>query len=136
MRFLPLLLLLAIVPLASCGGGDADIAVETQSFDLGDVPNGAIATRDLTVRNTGDDLLVVEAISTSCGCTTATLEPMQIAPGGSGTLHIAYDAGAHGPDLTGPLVRQIFINSNDPDQPEVTVELAVNVTKPVTMESN
>jgi hypothetical protein len=96
------------------------------------VANGTVITRDVGVSNTGNSTLLVEEISTSCGCTTATLEPMQLAPGATGTLHIAFDSGAHGPELTGPLVRQIFINSNDPEQPEVTVELAANVTPPVT----
>lgn len=122
--------------LSACSGGEPQIALETTSLDLGDVPNGEIATRDVVVRNDGDAVLVVEGISTSCGCTTATLEPMQLAPGESGALHIAYDAGAHGPELTGALVRQVFIQSNDPAQPEVTVELAVNVTPPLQARSN
>lgn len=132
MRRIFLLFLLFVVAglLAGCSGGAPEIAFETQDLDLGDVPNGTIATRDVAVQNDGDGMLVVESISTSCGCTAATLEPMQIAPGESGTLHIEYDAGAHGPELTGPLVRQVFINSNDPARPEVTVELAVNVTPP------
>lgn len=137
-RILLPLLLLAVLSgaLAACTGGTPQIAVETQEIDLGDVPNGTIATRDVAVRNAGDGMLVVDTLSTSCGCTTATLEPMQLAPGESGTLHIAYDSAAHGPDLTGPLVRQVFINSNDPARPEVTVELAVNVIPPLATESN
>jgi hypothetical protein len=122
-----LFLVASAVALAACSRGEPQIVVETLQFDLGDVPNGAIAARDVIVRNAGDSLLVVEGISTSCGCTTASLEPMRLDPGASGTLHIEYDAGAHGPELTGALVRQVFINSNDPAQPEVTVELAVNI---------
>lgn len=122
-----LFLIAAAAALAACSRGEPQIVVETLQFDLGNVPNGEIAARDLIVRNAGDSLLVVEGISTSCGCTTASLEPMTLAPGASGTLHIEYDAGAHGPELTGALVRQVFINSNDPAQPEVTVELAVNI---------
>lgn len=110
--------------------------METVQLDLGDVPNGDIATRDLVVRNVGDAPLVVDSLSSSCGCTTVSLEPMTLAPGASGTLHIEFDAGAHGAELTGPLVRQVFINSNDPAQPEVTIELAVNVTPPRQTESN
>ena len=128
------MLIVAAGVLAACSRGEPQIAVETAQLDFGDVPNGEIASRDVLVRNDGDSELVVEGISTSCGCTSATLEPMQIAPGESGTLHIEVDAGAHGPELTGPLVRQVFISSNDPTQPEVTVELAVNVTAPT--ESN
>ena len=71
--------------------------------------------------------LVVESIITSCTCTKATVDPMTIGANESGTLHIEFDSGFHGPDLTGPLIRQVFINSNDPQQPELQVELVVNV---------
>lgn len=130
------ILIVAAGTLAACGSGEPQIALETAQLDFGDVPNGEIAARDVTVRNAGDAELVVENISTSCGCTTATLEPMRLTPGKSGTLHIEVDAGEHGPELTGPLVRQVFINSNDPAQPEVTVELAVNITPAQQSESN
>lgn len=129
-----LFLILAAGALAACSRGEPQIAVAPAQLDFGDVPNGEIATHDVLVRNDGNSALVVEGISTSCGCTSATLAPMRLAPGESGTLHIEIDTGAHGPDLTGPLVRQVFVNSNDPSQPEVTVELAVNVTAPT--ESN
>ena len=128
--FIFLLLLAGSLVLVACGGAPG-LALEAVQLDLGDVPNGQIIQRELAVSNTGDAPLVVESISTSCGCTTASLTPEQLAPGESGTLQIEFDAGAHGTDLTGPLVRQIFINSNDPAQPEVTIELAVNVTSPV-----
>lgn len=135
-RLILLLLFVLVASLVACSGGEPQLAMEMVQLDLGEVPNGEIATRDVVVRNEGDADLVVKDISTSCGCTTATLEPMQLGPGESGTLHIEYDAGAHGPELTGPLVRQVFINSNDPVRPDVTVELAVNVTPPLQAGSN
>ena len=143
-RLIFLLLFVLATGLAACSRGEPQLTVEdargqppvaTVQLDLGDVPNGEIVTRNVPVRNAGDAVLVVENISTSCGCTSATLDPMQLVPGESGTLRIAYDAGAHGPELTGPMVRQVFINSNDPAQPEVIVELAVNVTPPLQAES-
>lgn len=124
------LLVVAASALAACSRGEPQIAVETHQFDLGDVPNGQIAERDVAVRNEGDSVLVVQGVSTSCSCTKATLEPMRLEPGESGTLHIAYDAGAHGTELRGAQIRQVFITSNDPAQPELIVELAVNVTAP------
>jgi uncharacterized protein (DUF58 family) len=122
------LALLGLLALAACSSGEPQIDLETTRLELGDVPNGQVVEREVTVRNTGTGELVVEEISTSCGCTSATLEPMQLAPGESGVLHIEFDSGAHGEELTGPLVRQVFLNSNDPAQPEATVELSVNVT--------
>jgi hypothetical protein len=132
-----LLLLIAFSALvAGCGSGEPEIVAETGHIDLGDVPNGEIAARELAVSNAGDALLVVETVSTTCGCTSARLEPMQIAPGESATLYITYDSGAHGPELRGSQLRQILIASNDPVQPELVVELSVNVTEPLTTESN
>lgn len=113
--------------LAACAGGQPRLAAESERFDFGDVVNGEVLTHDLMVRNEGDAPLVVEAVSTSCGCTRATLEPMQIPPGGTATLHVVYDSGAHGPQLVGPVTRQIFIASNDPDRAEVVIEFDSNV---------
>ena len=113
--------------LAACSFGKPSISVEATSLDLGDVVNGDVVSRDLTVRNDGEVDLVVDSVITSCTCTQATLDPMTIGANESGTLHIEFDSGFHGPDLTGPLIRQVFISSNDPRQPEFQVELAVSV---------
>ncbi len=119
---------LALV-LVACGGRP-HIEVGETTFDFGDVVNGEIVTRDIVVRNTGSADLVIEEVSTSCGCTQAEVEPTRIPPGGEGVLHIAFDSGAHGPQLTGQLMRQVFIVSNDPEAPEVVVEFTAHVLPP------
>lgn len=129
-KWVCLLVILAGSLLVACDTGQPRIALATTSIDLGDVVNGEIIVREVTVQNTGEKELTIEAVSTSCGCTQARLEPTTIPPGASGTLHIEFDAGAHGPELTGLLVRQIFIASNDPQQPELVVELGANILPP------
>lgn len=121
------LFLLGSLLLVACGGGEPQISLETNELKLGDVVNGEIVIREVKVDNTGQAELVIEYISTSCGCTKATLEPMTVAPGGQATLTVTFDSGAHGPEETGELVRQVFIASNDPVQPEVVLELTANV---------
>jgi len=114
--------------LAACGGSkQPQITVETIDTDWGHVVNGDILSRDLTVRNDGAAPLVIESVVTSCSCTSAQLSPMTIEPGAKGTLHVEFDAGAHGPELTGQLIRQVFITSNDPQQPEAQIEFTVFV---------
>ena len=130
-------LLGAVVWSAACGGGEVAggvprIVPASLSLELGDMPNGEIAERELAVRNDGEAPLVVDTITTSCGCTTAALEPMTIAPGAAGTLRITFDSGAHGPDLRGPLLREVMIASNDPETPEVIVSVTANILEPVT----
>jgi hypothetical protein len=127
--------LAALLLLAACGGASASaggpqIVLETSALELGDVPNGEIVERVVTVVNDGDAPLVVDAVTTSCGCTTAALEPMTIAPGESGVLRVAFDSGAHGPDLRGPLMREVRLLSNDPATPEAVVALTANILPP------
>jgi len=131
------MLLMLLLPLvaAACGGaagaaGGPSIRLDATSLDLGDVPNGQIVEREVIVTNAGGAPLVVDAVTTSCGCTTATLEPMTLAPGATGTLHIAFDSGAHGPELRGALMRQVMLATNDPARPEAVVELTANIVAP------
>ena len=77
-------------------------------YDLGTVAKGELAIADLPVRNLGDSPLEVEAISTSCGCTTAQLSSMTIPAGGEATLHVEYESDAHEADM-GNIERFIFI---------------------------
>lgn len=125
--FIGSFLLFMGVVLVACGFAQPGIAVDATNFDFGEVVNGEIATHDFIVRNEGNAPLIVESVITTCGCTTATLEPMTIPAGESGVLHVAFDSGAHGPDLTGEIIRQVFITSNDPDQPETVFEISANV---------
>jgi len=117
------------VGVAACGG-PPKISVSEDSLALGDVVNGEIVTREVTVQNVGESDLIIEAVSTSCGCTQASVAPMRIPNDGSGTLTIRFDSGAHGPDLTGQLIRQVFISTNDPERPEIVVELEANILPP------
>ena len=126
-------MIIAVVGLAtllSACGGRPQIAITENNLNLGEVVNGEVVTREITVQNVGQADLVIASVTTSCGCTRATLEPMTISPGERGTLHIEFDSGAHGPELTGVLIRQIFVTSNDPQQPEMVVELEANILPP------
>ncbi|MGA9532677.1 MAG: DUF1573 domain-containing protein [Anaerolineales bacterium] len=126
------LVALALGSLAGCGpSGQPKIELSETHIDLGTVVNGEVREFTVEVRNPGQQPLVIDAVTTSCGCTTATVAPETIGPGESGTLHVAYDSGAHGPEFNGPVERQIFIASNDPDQREVVLTLSVEVLLPV-----
>ena len=124
--YLTVILLISLL-LVACRSDQPSISLETKQLNFGDVVNGEIVYRDVAVHNNGESPLVVETVTTSCGCTQASLEPMTIPPGDGGVLHINFDSGAHGQNLTGKLTRQIFINSNDPQQPEALVEFTANI---------
>ena len=111
--------------LAACSPSAPDIDVVSE-FDLGSVDKGQLAAADLAVRNVGDGPLTVQSVSTSCGCTKATLSPMTVPAGGEARLHVEYDSGAHEVDL-GLIERTIFIASDDPDEEDVQIQFTVIV---------
>lgn len=44
------------------------------------------------LKNTGDNLLVIQDVTTSCGCTTVAYSREPVQPGGEATLKVAYKA--------------------------------------------
>ena len=126
-KYLILLIMILAGVLTACSTGSPEINLEISQFDFGDVVNGVIATKDMIVNNNGQTELIVETVTTTCGCTTASLDPMTIPAGGKADLHIEFDSGAHGPDLTGQIMRQVILISNDPELPEATVEFVANI---------
>ncbi len=119
MRRVFLLGLLLPLLAAACGRGTPDIQLATPSSHLGEIPFGEVVTFEVPLKNSGTAELIIEAVSTSCGCTTAEVQPEVLAPGAEARLTVTFDSGAHGPDATGEVTRQVFIRSNDPDEPEI-----------------
>jgi hypothetical protein len=113
--------------LTACSSGSADLVLEQTSIDLGQVINGEVRSMEIPLRNTGSSELVIESVTTSCGCTSAEVSPMTIQPGESGMLLVQFDSGAHGPESNGPVMRQVFIASNDSDEPEMEFRFTAEV---------
>ena len=130
MKRLAPLVLWSMLIVNACAPGLPDIALERAEADLGSLPNGEVRTFEVAVTNRGQGDLVIEAVTTSCGCTTASIEPGVIAPGGTGDLIIRYDSGAHGADFSGRVARQVFVDTNDPDEPEVEFSFTAMVVAP------
>ena len=131
-RFLSVLILAgaAAALLAACSPREPDIRLDQSQIDLGQVVNGEVRTFEVSVLNQGNTDLVIEAVSTSCGCTSAQIIPTTLGPGERGSLEVVFDSGAHGPEELGPVMRQVFIASNDPDQPEVDFRFTAEILPP------
>ena len=129
--FLGLMVMVGLL-LAACGSSPPQIVVEPALQDLGQMPQEPIEL-SYTVRNEGDSLLQIEKISTSCGCTEATLDHEIIPPGESTQLRVTLDPIED--NLYGNLLRVIYIRSNDPATPEAEVEFRVSILKPEKQEA-
>jgi hypothetical protein len=124
----PFWLLAASLLIVACSGTPA-IVVEPPAIDFGDIGAVDPVTGSLLLRNAGQGTLRLSDIRTSCGCTTATTGAETLAPGEQTELVVTFDPQAHD-GLYGPLLRMVYIKSNDPDSPDLEIPVTVNVLNP------
>jgi len=79
---------------------------------------GATRSLEVSIRNTGGDVLTVGSITTDDPGFAASPTAMTVGPGGTETLTLAFS-----PTVSGPSVASLTVRSDDPDEPEVTVRL-------------
>ncbi len=77
-------------------------------YDLGDVPEGPVATHIFEFSNTGNAPLVITNITTSCGCAVAEWTKEPVLPGKKGIVSVQYRTNGR----VGLFTKDIFIMSN------------------------
>ncbi len=113
-----------------------DIAVDPVSISFDDVlayDDGSapplVETRTVTITNEGEgDLHLGEILleDTTGPYSWSNLSAILIQPGGEATFTVEFD-----PNTAGEVTNKIFINSDDPDEPVVEVEIFGNGIAPV-----
>jgi hypothetical protein len=101
------------------------LMISKTSHDFGDVEEGKVVSVKFDIKNSGNDLLKIENVKTTCGCTAALLSSKTIKPGETGDLKIDLDTA----NREGKLTRTVTIISNDPAQPSQSITLFVNILK-------
>jgi hypothetical protein len=91
--------------------------------DFGNVVAGQTATHLFAFTNTGDQTLMIQNVTSSCGCTAAVVKSREIAPGASGRIEVRFSANS-----AGPFRKSIAVSSNDPRQPATTLTVSGAVT--------
>lgn len=128
------------------------IAISETKKDLGTVSqsDGTVIT-EFAVKNEGKSDLVIDKLSSSCGCTSGSVvyqgeesprfymaghghdQPdanwqVAIAPGDGAVVKVYYDPTVHS-DLTGPVTRTLSIHSNDPVDFETKLTITLEQAK-------
>jgi len=102
------------------------IAVEPVSFDFGAALPNKTLTKEFLIRNFGSSDLVIESVSTTCGCTVGQLDTRTLKPGMAVPLRVSLETRSY----SGALQRAVLIRSNDPTKAllEVRVQAQVQPT--------
>jgi len=98
------------------------LRVEPLAFDFGRTLPGRTLRKEFTLRNLGDRDLVIEGVSTTCGCTAAVAGEKTIPPGRSTPLAVTLQTR----DYRGRVERKVLVRSNDAKTP--LLEIAVQAT--------
>lgn len=107
------------------------INVEKNQLDLGTVYNGSTKIANVVIKNTGNESLKILGIRTSCGCTKAKEPKEFLKPGESDILQVGFDATG----FRGPVVKYVNIDSNDPQNPSLSLSLTADVREELVPES-
>jgi len=95
------------------------VLIDTEEYNFGECRIGDVINHDFTMTNIGKSPLVVHKIKTSCGCTTSNLEKDTLLPGESTKIKARFNTYGK----RGGQAKEIFVITNDPDQPKVTMKI-------------
>jgi uncharacterized protein DUF1573 len=106
--------------------GGPRIAVEPPSFDFGKAVQQKTLQKEFAIRNLGDADLVLDSVTTSCGCTVADGYSKLVKPGTSTHMLVSLQTRTS----TGKLQKSVLIKSNDPSKGLYELKLEATVSAP------
>ena len=106
------------------------LTADTLAFNAGQVLEGQIVLHAYMLSNSGDAPLTITNVSTSCGCTTASLAKNVLAPGESVPLDARFNSGGFGGQTVTKVVRIDYTSYTDPSKRRLDLTLAATVLRP------
>lgn len=73
------------------------LALKETQYDFGKIQQGRPVTHEFGLTNTGNEVLQLENVQASCGCTTPVWKKDPVNPGASSNITVGYNAYAEGP---------------------------------------
>jgi hypothetical protein len=101
------------------------ITVEPARFDFGRVLQNKTVAKEFTIRNHGGADLLIERVSTTCGCTAALPGSKTVKPGSSTPLRVTLETRT----AQGRLTRSVLVRSNDPARPSLELKVEATVVE-------
>jgi hypothetical protein len=85
----------------------AKMEFKSETIDFGKIKKGSDGSRTFEFTNTGNVPLVIENVTSSCGCTIPKKPENPIQPGETGTIEVKYDT-----KIVGPIRKTVTVYSN------------------------
>ncbi len=101
------------------------ISVQLVEHNFGDITQGTIASHNFKISNVGGDILKINEVRPTCGCTAAQPEKKELAPGESTTIKVDFNSAGR----LGIQEKYVIVKSNDPQNPDLRLMLKANIIK-------
>ena len=124
-----LFLFYSVVPAQLMG---PKISTQESEFDFGDIVEGELVSHKFSVYNTGDDVLKIEKVKASCGCTVAKPQKDELAPGEMTDINVEFNSARR----NGHQQKFVYVFSNDPNNPELRLSFTANIISKQEEEEN
>lgn len=112
-------MLISILAVSVFAQGKPSIKFDKSNHDFGTIEKGSKVVTKFEFTNSGDSVLKIEDVKTSCGCTTATPEKREYLPGEKGVIPVTFDSSRFSHKIT----KTITVLSNDPDNPKFYLKI-------------
>jgi len=107
--------------------GRPQVKFDQTEHDFGQVKRAeGVVEKIFQLTNSGDELLKIEKIDTSCACTIAELAKMEIMPGETVPLVVKFDPDFH-QEPQGRVERIVTLSTNIPDKEEVKIKIYAEI---------
>ncbi|MDO8488124.1 MAG: DUF1573 domain-containing protein [bacterium] len=118
------------------GGTDAykksqeSVSLTPKTKAFGTVVYGDVVTTNFTLTNYSPLPVKITWVSTSCGCTKASVEKKELGAYESTAVNVSFDPAVHKDDTdVGDLTRTIFIRTDNPNYPELESTITATVVR-------
>ena len=82
-------------------------------WDFGSVKENAILKHEFILKNNTSQILTVQNVSTSCGCTASEVKQKILSPGESTTIEVSFNTKGY----KGPVEQYVYVNTDNLDNP-------------------
>src|SRR2546421_5244430 len=113
-----------------CLGARAELKWEQTNVELHPAPNDKQAIGHFKYQNVGKAPVHFKSVKASCGCTTTQTQKEVVNPGEKGEIIATFNIG----DRTGMQMKQVTVQTDDPDPKQSTMILTLKANIPQALE--
>jgi uncharacterized cupredoxin-like copper-binding protein len=99
------------------------VGVQQLTHDFGNIKVGEVVSHTFVISNNGGDLLKINNVKASCGCTAASPDKKELKPGESTNIVVTFNSKGR----KGPQTKTVTVSTNDPEKPQVTLTIKCNI---------